>query len=66
MKANVNGAKAKSTRRKYSKPKLEKVQLMPDEAVLTACKQTYIHLTDAWLDNSGCFIIIASCVTDGS
>jgi hypothetical protein len=66
MKSREKEKKAMLSRRTYSKPQLEKVQLVPDEAVLTACKQTYIHITDAFFDNSGCFIILASCVADGS
>ena len=66
MKLNKNKTRAKLLKRTYSKPQLEKVQLVPDEAVLTACKQTYIHITDAFVNNYGCIIILASCVTDGS
>ena len=65
MKKSEKITEPKAPKRLYSKPQIEKVQLMADEAVLTACKQTRFHLTNAWLED-GCFDWIASCHEDGS
>jgi hypothetical protein len=65
MKKSEKRIKPNSRKRLYCKPQMERVQLMTDEAVLTACKQTYFHWTNAWLED-GCYIIVASCVQDGS
>ena len=65
MKVNKNKIVAKVPRRTYHKPQLEKIHLVPEEAVLTACKQTNFHIFNALFD-SGCWDYIFSCVSDGS
>ena len=73
MRLSKNGTEANSLKRTYHKPQLEKVQLVPDEAVLAACKTTYFHVTNGYWEEGNpfggddpCIILIASCVIDGS
>jgi len=66
MKKSEKRIEPKSAKRSYNKPQIEKVQLLADEAVLTACKQTVFHFLNAFNVDHGCYDYIASCIMDGS